>query len=151
VKYLLALATIAGALLIGGVASAATFEVKMLNKGSDGQMMVFEPALLKIQPGDTVKFIPTDKTHDAETIPGMRPSGAQPFKGALSQELSVTFQEPGIYGYRCAPHFGFGMVGLIEVGEHTSNLDGETDQAAAACYEADVWSVRSSFRSLVPL
>jgi hypothetical protein len=35
----------------------------------------------------------------------------------------VTFQERGIYGYRCAPHFGFGKVGLIEVGENTSNLD----------------------------
>src|SRR4051812_19012769 len=60
-------------------AGAAEFEVKMLNKSADGQLMVFEPALLRVQPGDTAHFVPTDKSHDAETIPGMLPDGAQPF------------------------------------------------------------------------
>jgi pseudoazurin len=104
-------------------ATAADFEVKMLNKGSDGQPMVFEPAFLRVQPGDTVRFVPTDKGHDAETIPGMLPEGAQPFKGKMSQEITVTFEKPGLYGYRCIPHFGMGMVGLIEVGNNTANLD----------------------------
>jgi len=104
-------------------ATAAEFEVKMLNKGSDGQPMVFEPAFLRIQPGDTVRFVSTDKGHDAETIPGMLPDGAQPFKGKLSQDVTVTFTMPGLYGYRCIPHFGMGMVGLIAVGDNTSNLD----------------------------
>ena len=118
----LALCT-AGALLLAAPALAADFEVKMLNKGSDNQAMVFEPAFLKIQPGDTVRFVPTDKGHDAETIPGMLPDGAQPFKGKLSQELTVTFQTPGVYGYRCLPHLGMGMVGVIQVGDTTANLD----------------------------
>ena len=39
-----------------GVASAAEFEVKMLNKGAKGAM-VFEPDFLKVAPGDTVKFV----------------------------------------------------------------------------------------------
>src|SRR5690606_36022004 len=62
------------ALVAAGLAAFATpafsaeHEVKMLNKGSDGQAMVFEPAFLKVKPGDTVKFVPTDKGHDAETI-----------------------------------------------------------------------------------
>lgn len=103
-------------------ALAAEFEVKMLNKGADNQTMVFEPAFLKIQPGDTVRFVPTDKGHDAQTIPGMLPEGAEPFKGKLSQEITVIFAKPGVYGYRCAPHFGMGMVGLIAVGDSAANL-----------------------------
>jgi pseudoazurin len=113
---------IAIGLLLATPALAADFEVKMLNKGSDGQNMVFEPAFLKVQPGDTVRFVPADKGHDAETIPGMLPEGAQAFKGKISQEVAVTFDKPGVYGYRCVPHFGMGMVGLIEVGDASANL-----------------------------
>lgn len=115
-----ALATAALAVL-ANPAFSAEHEVKMLNKGSDGQAMVFEPAFLKVKPGDTVKFVPADKGHDAETIPGMLPEGAQPFKGKLSQELTVTFEKPGLYGYKCVPHLGMGMVGLIQVGDDASN------------------------------
>ena len=50
--------------LVPTLAAAAEIEVKMLNKGSDGGAMVFEPALVKIAPGDTVKFIATDKGHN---------------------------------------------------------------------------------------
>ena len=113
----------AAAVLFAAQANAAEFEVKMLNRGSDKQAMVFEPAFLHIQPGDTVHFLPTDKTHDAETIPGMAPDGGEPFKGKASEELTVTFQVPGVYGYRCAPHFGMGMIGLIEVGDSPANLE----------------------------
>ena len=113
----------AGALLLTVPAQAAEFEVKMLNKGPDNQMMAFDPPFLKVQLGDTVKFVAADKGHDAESIPGMVPDGATPFKGKLSQEISVTFDKPGLYGYRCVPHFGMGMVGLVEVGGSTANLD----------------------------
>jgi pseudoazurin len=121
-KSLLMLAT-AGTLLFAVPAVAADFEVKMLNKGADGQAMVFEPAFLKVQPGDTVRFVPTDKGHDAQLIAGMLPAGAEPFKGKMSQEVVVTFRTPGVYGYRCSPHFGMGMVGLVEVGNSAANLD----------------------------
>jgi pseudoazurin len=113
----------AGALLLTVPAQAAEFEVKMLNKGPDNQMMAFDPPFLKVQLGDTVKFVAADKGHDAESIPGMVPDGATPFKGKISQDISVTFDKPGLYGYRCVPHFGMGMVGLIEVGGSTANLD----------------------------
>jgi pseudoazurin len=116
-------ACITAATLFALPASAADFEVKMLNKGSDGQTMVFEPAFLHIQPGDTVHFLPTDKGHDAESIKNFLPDGAEPFKGKFSQELTVTFQTPGVYGYRCSPHFSMGMVGLIQVGNSPANLD----------------------------
>ncbi len=37
----------------------------MLNKGLDGGIMVFEPTLVQIEPGDTVKFVAADKGHKA--------------------------------------------------------------------------------------
>jgi pseudoazurin len=88
--------------------------------------MVFEPALLHVVPGDTVRFVPTDKGHNAESIDGMLPDGASPFKGGMGKEVAVTFEQPGVYGYKCKPHYGMGMVGLVVVGQPTN-----TDAAAA--------------------
>ncbi len=102
---------------------AANYDVHMLNKGADGQAMVFEPALTKIQPGDTVTFIPTDKGHNAETIPGMLPEGAEAFKGKINETITVTFDVPGAYGIKCLPHFALGMVAMVVVGEDPANLE----------------------------
>ena len=68
----------AAAIALASPASAADHVVKMLNKGKAG-MMVFEPALVKVKPGDTVTFVPTDKSHNAESIAGMMPAGAVAF------------------------------------------------------------------------
>ena len=107
--------------LFAGIA-AAEIEVKMLNKGSDGGAMVFEPALVKIEPGDSIKFIATDKGHNAETIKGMLPEGAAAFTGKNGEDVSVKFDQAGIYGIKCLPHYGMGMVAMIVVGTPT-NLD----------------------------
>ncbi len=117
--------TLAAALLLSvpAFSMAADFEVKMLNKGAEGAM-VFEPAGLKIAPGDTVTFIPTDKGHNAEAIKGMVPEGAAEFKGKMNEEIKVTFDVPGLYGIKCAPHLGMGMVAAILVGDApAANLD----------------------------
>ena len=98
-----------------GPAFAANFEVHMLNKGEAGTM-VFEPALTQIAVGDTVTFIPTDKGHNAETIKDLLPEGAEPFKGAMGKEIVVTFTVEGVYGIKCAPHLGMGMVAAVVVG-----------------------------------
>jgi pseudoazurin len=103
------------ALVLAGAANAAEVEVKMLNKGAGG-VMVFEPALVQIAPGDSVKFVATDKGHNAESIKGMLPEGAQPFAGKFSQDLVVTFDKPGVYGVKCTPHYGMGMVAMVVVG-----------------------------------
>ncbi len=110
------------ALSFAGAASAADFEVHLLNKGKDG-LMVFEPALTKVQPGDTVSFIPTDKGHNAETIKDMIPAGAEAFKGKMNETVKITFTVPGSYAVKCAPHVGMGMVGLVVVGEKPANID----------------------------
>lgn len=103
------------ALLSVSAASAAEFEVKMVNAGSGG-MMQFEPELLKITPGDSVRFVAVDKGHNAQSVDGMIPPGAKPFAGPIGGDLEVTLTVPGVYGYRCSPHGTLGMVGLIVVG-----------------------------------
>lgn len=103
-------------------ALAANFDVQMLNKGADGAM-VFEPALIKVAPGDTVTFLPTDKGHNAETIAKMLPDGAEMFKGKMGETITVTFTQPGAYGIKCAPHLAMGMVALVVVGDAPANLE----------------------------
>ena len=116
-------AAVAALVLLATPAMAANFEVHMLNKGADGQAMVFEPALTKVAVGDTVTFIPTDKGHNAETIKEILPAGAEAFKGAIGKEIAVTFTVPGAYGVKCTPHFGMGMVALIVVGDDPVDAD----------------------------
>ena len=117
-KRFAALAVVAGVSgLAWSGAFAAEHEVRMLNKGPEGQPMQFDPAFLKIAPGDTVTFVATDKGHNSETILGMIPEGAETWKGKINEEIKVTFSTEGIYGYKCTPHFGMGMVGLIQVGK----------------------------------
>ena len=89
-----------------------THTVKMLNQGATG-VMVFEPAFLKINVGDTVTFESTDAAHNSASIPGMIPSGASPWNGQLSRDISVTFEIPGVYGYQCTPHAMMAMVCLL--------------------------------------
>jgi pseudoazurin len=103
-------------LAAAGNALSAEHEVRMLNKGTSGGVMVFEPALIQAEVGDTIRFVPTDKGHNAESIKGMIPEGAEAFKGPLGKEVSATVSKDGVYGVRCAPHYGMGMVALIVVG-----------------------------------
>ena len=110
------------ALVLAGAASAAEIEVKMLDKGTEG-VMVFEPALVKIEPGDTVKFVATQKGHNAESIKGMLPPDAAPFVGKMNQDVAVTFDKPGVYGVKCLPHYAMGMVALIVVGTPANQDD----------------------------
>jgi pseudoazurin len=108
-------------LSLANLAYAADFEVHMANKGKDGAM-VFDPGLTKIAKGDTITFIPIDKSHNAETIPGLIPDGAKPFKGKMNETIKITFDVPGAYAVKCAPHVGMGMIGLVVVGDKPANI-----------------------------
>jgi pseudoazurin len=102
-------------------AQAETIEVKMLNKGADGAM-VFEPAYVKAEPGDVIRFLPTDRGHNVESIEGMLPEGVEEFKTKFNEEFDLTVEAEGVYGIKCTPHYGMGMVALIQVGDAV-NLD----------------------------
>lgn len=107
---------ILAASLVGAPAFAAEHVVEMLNKGDDG-MMVFQPGLIRAEIGDTVRFVPTDRGHNAETIEGFLPEGVEMVLGAIDAEVVLEITAEGLYGIRCKPHFGLGMVALIIAGE----------------------------------
>jgi len=115
-KALIATLALGAALALSGAADAAEHEILMLNKGDKG-MMVFVPDYVVAAPGDTIRFIATDKGHNAEIIAGMLPEGAATFKGKFNEEIVYTLEQEGVYGIKCAPHYGMGMVALIVVGE----------------------------------
>lgn len=107
---------IAIATLLASTAFAETIDIKMLNKAADGERMVFDPAFVQVQLGDVVRFVATDKGHNAETIDGMIPDGATGFQGKINEEIEVTFETEGVYGVMCKPHYAMGMVMTIAVG-----------------------------------
>jgi pseudoazurin len=102
---------------------AETFEVQMLNRGEEGTM-VFEPSNLRVASGDTVKFVATDRGHNAEVVEGMMPEGSEAFVGKINEEIEVTFDVDGFYGGKCKPHFAMGMVMVIAVGDDATPQEG---------------------------
>jgi len=111
----LLIATMITTALGSGFVSAAEFEIQMLNKGEKGGM-VFQPDFIKASPGDTIKFVPTDKGHNVASIKGMLPEGVKKFKSKFNKVYVLTVEVNGLYGVKCTPHYGTGMVALIAVG-----------------------------------
>ena len=124
-KFFLIIATVFFTFTLNS-AFAAEIEVKMLNKDSDGNKMIFEPMLIMAEKGDTVTFLPTEKGHMAASIKGMLPKGIKKFKGKINKPVSIVVSEDGLYGVKCTPHLANGMVALIAVGDVTAEgfLDG---------------------------
>lgn len=129
------------------VLAATTHEVQMLNKHPEDRKLrqVFFPRIITVEPGDTVKFLATDKGHNAQSSKDMAPEGAEEFKGKINQEVEVTFDVPGFYGYQCQPHYSIGMVGLVVVkGEGMmDNLDAAkavTHRGKAKAVWGDIWA-----------
>jgi len=109
-------------------AFTAEYTVKMLNQGAGG-VMIFEPAVLKINKGDTVNFVATDAAHNSASLPGMIPAGALTWTSELSKDISITFDIEGLYAYQCTPHSIMAMVGVIQVGDNPANLNQVLSQA----------------------
>lgn len=129
------LTTALAAILLTGTAQAATHEVEMLNRGDAGAM-VFQPAFVQAEPGDTILFKATDKSHNAESIDGMLPAGAEAFKSKFNEDFELTVTEEGLYGIKCTPHYAMGMVALIQVG-----AAGNADEAKAVSHRGKATKV----------
>ena len=98
-------------------------EVEMLNKAPDSnERQVFNPPVLKIAKGDTVKFVATDRGHNSEANADLMPEGAEGWSGKINEDVEVTLDVEGVYGYYCTPHQSAGMVGLILVGDVTQEM-----------------------------
>ena len=108
------------ALLMSTPALAADMTIEMLNKDSDGNRQVFSEELARVDVGDTITWIPTNKGHNIEMVAS--PNNMK-LKSKNNKEVQITFKDPGIYYYWCTPHKGMGMVGLVVVGGDTSNKD----------------------------
>ncbi|MEM6833042.1 MAG: plastocyanin/azurin family copper-binding protein [Sphingomonadales bacterium] len=111
-----AAALLAAPLFIGSANAETTHEIQMLNKHPDGKgNMVFYPNVIRIDAGDTVKFLPEDPGHNSASTRGGSPKGEKGWKGRINKEVEVTLTTPGFYAYNCTPHKPSGMVGLVIV------------------------------------
>ncbi len=110
-------------------ANGTVIDVNMYTRDPDepSGLQVFKPRLIRANVGDTVRFIPTDPTHQSSSIDGMLPEGAAGWAGEINKEVSYVLPKPGIYGYQCVPHYAAGMIGMIIV-----EGEGMTDNVEAA-------------------
>ena len=119
---------------VGEPAQAAkTWEVRML--ATDDGEFIYDPAVLKINPGDTVRWVNVNQAHSATAyssennktsgIPQNGPSWDSSMLLAENESFDYTFPEntpEGSYPYFCLPHEFAGQVGIIIVGSY-SELD----------------------------
>ncbi len=87
----------------------------------NAQATAYDPVALEIAPGDRVSW-KNMSGHNVNFEEGNIPEGAEAWKSDLGADASHTFEEEGVYLYKCDPHFAMGMVGAIIVGEPT-NMD----------------------------
>jgi pseudoazurin len=111
------------ALLVGSAlpALAETIEVQMLNENANGERMVFSQELIRAEVGDVIKFIATDRSHNAQSVRDALPEGQEDFKGRMSKDVEYTVTETGLTAVVCQPHQAMGMVALVVVGNDLSN------------------------------
>ena len=108
--------------LLSSFVTAENFDVKMVNADASGQVMVFDPPFIKANVGDTVTFLPTDMLHNSQSVPGLIPSSASSWNGAMNEKITIELNVEGVYVYQCTPHIALGMIGVIQVGSPT-NID----------------------------
>lgn len=119
---MMAALVISSCAVLASPAFAADHTVKM---GSDGGLLVYQPATIKVSKGDTVtwennKMAPHNVVFDANNVPGGKAVADKLTHTKLTfspgESYSSTFDvEPGEYTYYCAPHRGAGMVGKVVV------------------------------------
>jgi len=98
------------------ICAAKDVTVKMLTKGPDNTMLVFDPMFIKVAVGDTVKFQPTD-TMGHTSISVLVPEGATTWKASPNKEAVVKMDKPGVYLVECDVHKTMGMVAVVQVGK----------------------------------
>jgi plastocyanin len=93
-------------------ASADTVTVKM---GSDGGQLVFEPKVVTIKVGDTVKWVNNKAFPHNVIFDGHEELSHKKLAQKPKAELESTFNEAGEFSYYCSPHRGAGMQGKVVV------------------------------------
>ena len=85
------------------------------------QGLKYAPLVIVISPGDTVAW-ENMSSHDTQAFADLIPEGAEVWHSAMGENYQRTFTQEGIYVYKCTPHIGAGMGGVIIVGKPV-NLD----------------------------
>ena len=93
-------------------AAADTVTVKM---GSDGGQLVFEPKVVTIKVGDTVKWVNNKAFPHNVVFDGHAELSHKKLAQKPKAELESTFNEAGEFAYYCSPHRGAGMQGKLVV------------------------------------
>ena len=114
---------ITAAMLIGSAvpAFAETIEIQLLNENEAGDRMVFSQELIRAEVGDVIRFIATDRSHNAQSVKDAIPEGQEAFRGRMNQDVEYIVTETGLTAVVCQPHESMGMVALIVVGDDLSN------------------------------
>lgn len=86
----------------------------------------FTPMLLYINPGDRVDF-ENMEIHNLETLGAMVPKGQKKINSEIGENVSITFKTVGIIVYKCTPHWGNRMGGVIVVGK-PDNIEAIIDE-----------------------
>ncbi|MEM9434641.1 MAG: pseudoazurin [Pseudomonadota bacterium] len=90
--------------------------IEMLTKHPETkERNVFAPRILSVNAGEAILFKAVEKGHNSASIDGMIPDGAEEWNGKIGRDIEVSFEQPGIYGFKCTPHAALGMVGLVVV------------------------------------
>ena len=106
----------------------------------NAEARIFNPDIIYVKPGDNVRFV-NMTSHDAVSInqvplpdgqvfEGMLPEGAEGWKSKMGNDFTLQLDIEGVYPFVCIPHIGFGMVGVIVVGEPV-NIDTAMENARA--------------------
>jgi plastocyanin len=93
-------------------AEAATVEVKL---GTDAGMLAFEPSVITISKGDTVRFVNNKLAPHNAVFDGHDELSHTDLAFAPGESWDETFDQAGSYDYWCEPHRGAGMVGKVIV------------------------------------
>ncbi|WP_204115568.1 plastocyanin/azurin family copper-binding protein [Shimia biformata] len=118
-----------GAILSLGLLPAAQAEVHDIDQLIDLNAMTpeevyrFDPSYLWIEEGDSVRFLNSTGNHTVTALEGMWPEGAELVNIEHAPEAVISFDRPGIYGFRCKVHGRHGMYALVVVGMPEPNID----------------------------
>ena len=116
----------------------------------NAEARVFNPAILYIAPGDVIKF---DNMTSHNSVSYIKPEGTKGWgergKG-LGNNVKVQLNEPGIYGYACDPHIGFGMVGVVVVGDVSADDVAATKQTAMDTLEGPYKRIIGKINKIEP-
>jgi pseudoazurin len=80
------------------------------------QGLKYEPLVIMIAPGDTVAW-ENMSSHDTQAFAELIPEGAEVWHSSMGENYQRTFTQEGIYVYKCTPHIGAGMGGVVIVGK----------------------------------